>query len=78
MGNSASVNTKHLVILIGGDDGAPKQQGYVEVGKAHLLREARELIQTEFDPDMLPCEGDDFYFCSNGVRLSANQEARLC
>jgi hypothetical protein len=72
MGNSASRNTKPLIISIGGDDGAPEQRGFVEVDKSHLLGETRKLIQKEFDPDMLPCEGDDFYFCCDGVRLSAN------
>lgn len=76
MGNIASGSTKPFVIAIGGD-GVEQERGFVEVNSSHLLGQTRELILKEFDRDMLPCEGDDFYFCCNGVRLSANQEERL-
>ena len=49
--------------------------GFVEVSPTDTLLHVRSLIMDEFDEDMIPDEGD-FYFCVNGIRLSAKQEAR--
>jgi hypothetical protein len=49
-------------------------QGFVEVQSHHTLRAARSLLSEDFDDDMLP-QGD-FFFCFNGVRITAKQELR--
>lgn len=60
---------KELVIESGG------VPGFVEVAPTDTLSNVRSLIMDEFDDDMIPDEGD-FYFCVNGIRMSAKQEAR--
>lgn len=65
--NSATVS--ELIINSGG------VSGFVEVSLEDTMSHVRSLIMDEFDEDMIPDQGD-FYFCVNGIRLSAKQEAR--